>query len=104
MNGALWILGGLFGFAILVQLLAFIYRSRRTLVSLQKELRACTPIMLDYRRKAEWLESRLEDLLDAARLQSCDVDHKQERLDRLICTIKAEAEQNGYLLGFGDID
>ena len=104
MNVTLWILGALFGFAMLVQLLAYIYRSRRSLKSLQKELNACTPIMLDYRRKAEWLESRLEDLLDAAQLQSCDVNREQERLDQTIRIIKTEAIQNGYLLRFSDID
>jgi len=52
----------------------------------------------------EWLESRLEDLLDAAQLQSCDVSQEQQRLDQMIRTIKTEAMQNGYRLGLGDLD
>jgi len=60
--------------------------------------------MVDCSRKLEWLESRLEDLLDAVQLQSCDVSREQERLDQLIRTIKTEAMQNGYRLGLGDID
>ena len=104
MNEPLWILGILFGFAILVQLFSTIHRSQQLLRSLQKECNVSTQIMLDYRRKAEWLESRLEDLLDAAQLQSCDVNQEQERLDQLIRTIKTEATQNGYRPGLSDID
>ncbi len=104
MNEQLWILGALFGFAILVQLFASIYRSQKSLISLQKEINASTQIILEFRRKVEWLESSLENLLDAAQLQSCDVNREQERLDQLIRTVKTEAIQNGYLLGFGDID
>lgn len=104
MNVTLWILAALFGFAIVVQLLAYIFRSRQSLVALQKELDACTPIMIEYRRKAEWLETRLEDLLDAAQLQSCDSNQEQERLDQLIRRIKTEAVQNGYFLRFSDLD
>ena len=104
MNEPLWILGALFGFAILAQLLSYIYRSQQLLCSLQKEINASTQTLLDCSRKAEWLESRLEDLLDAAQLQSCDVNQEQERLDQVIRTIKTEAMQNGYRLSLGDID
>ena len=104
MNEPLWILGTLFGFAILGQLLAYLYRSRQSRVALQKKVNASTQIMLDCSRKVEWLESRLEDLFDAAQLQSCDRNREQQRLDQLIRTIKAEAIQNGYRVGFGDID
>ena len=104
MNEPLWILSLLFGFAILVQLFSYIYRSQQLLRSLQKEMNASTQTILDCSNKAEWLESRLEDLLDAAQLQSCDVTREQERLDQLIRTIKTEAMQNGYRLGLGDID
>jgi len=104
MNEPLWILGVLFGFALLVQLLAYINRSRQSLRSLQKEINASTQTMVDCNRKVEWLESRLEDLLDAAQLQSCDVSQEQERLDQVIRTIKIEAMQNGYRLGLGEID
>lgn len=104
MNEPLWILSVLFGFAILVQLLSYIHRSRQSLRSLQKEINASTQTMVDCSRKLEWLESRLEDLLDAVQLQSCDVSREQERLDQLIRTIKTEAMQNGYRLGLGDID
>jgi|GEM_PF-1879233 len=104
MNEPLWILSVLFGFAILVQLLSYIHRSRQSLRSLQKEINASTQTIVDCSRKLEWLESRLEDLLDAAQLQSCDVSREQERLDQLIRTIKTEAMQNGYRLGLGDID
>jgi len=104
MNQPLWILSALFGFVILVQLFSYIYRSQQLLRSLQKEINASTQTMLDCSRKAEWLESRLEDLLDAAQLQSCDVSREQERLDQLIRTIKTEAMQNGYRLGLGDLD
>lgn len=104
MNEPLWILSILFGYAILVQLFSYIYRSQQLLRSLQKEVNASTQTILDCSRKAEWLESRLEDLLDAAQLQSCDVSREQERLNQLIRTVKTEAMQNGYRLGFGDID
>ena len=104
MNEPLWILALLFGFAMLVQLLSYIYRSQESLRSLQREINASTQIIIDCSRKAEWLESRLEDLLDAAQLQSCDEGREQERLDQLIRTIKAEALQNGYRIGLGDID
>jgi predicted Holliday junction resolvase-like endonuclease len=104
MNEPLWILSILFGFAILVQLFAYIYRSQQLLRSLQKDFNASSQTMLDCSRRAEWLESRLEDLLDAAQLQSCDVNREQERLDQLIRAIKAEAMQHGYRLEFGDID
>ena len=104
MNEPLWILSVLFGFAILVQLLSYIHRSRQSLRSLQKEINASTQTIVDCSRKLEWLESRLEDLLDAVQLQSCDVSREQERLDQLIRTIKTEAMQNGYRLGLGDID
>jgi uncharacterized protein YoxC len=104
MNEPLWILGALFGFVILVQLLSTMYRSQQSLRSLQKEINASTQTMLDCSRKVEWLESRLEDLLDAAQLQSCDVNQEQQRLDQLIRTIKTEAMQNGYRLGLGELD
>ena len=104
MNQPLWILSILFGFAILVQLISYTFRSQQLLRSLQKEVNAATQTILDCSRKAEWYESRLEDLLDAAQLQSCDVSREQERLNQLILIIKAEAMQNGYRLGFGDID
>lgn len=104
MNEPLWILGILFGFVILVQLLSYIHRSRQSLRSLQKEINASTQTMLDCSRKVEWLESRLEDLLDAAQLQSCDVSQEQRRLDQMIRTIKTEAMQNGYRLGLGELD
>jgi len=104
MNEPLWILGILFGFVILVQLLSYIHRSRQSLRSLQKEINASTQTMLDCSRKVEWLESRLEDLLDAAQLQSCDVSQEQQRLDKMIRTIKTEAMQNGYRLGLGELD
>ena len=104
MNEPLWILSVLFGFAILVQLLSYIHRSRQSLRSLLKEINASTQTMVDCSRKLEWLESRLEDLLDAAQLQSCDESREQERLDQLIRAIKTEAMQNGYRLGLGDID
>ena len=103
MNEPLWILGVLFGFVLLVQLLSYINRSRQSLRSLQKEINASTQIMVDNSRKMEWLESRLEDLLDAAQLQSCDVS-QEERLDQVIRTIKTEAMQNGYRLGLGELD
>jgi len=104
MNEPLWILSALLGFAILVQLLSYIYRSQRLLRSLQKEINASTQTILDYRRKADWFESRLDDLLDATQLQSCDVNREQERLDQLIRTIKAEAVQCGYRPELGDLD
>ena len=104
MNEPVWILSALFGFAILVQLLAYLYRTQQSLRSLQQELNASTQIMLDCSHKVEWLESRLEDLLDAAQLQSCDVSQEQKRLDQLIRTIKTEAMQRGYRLGLGELD
>jgi predicted Holliday junction resolvase-like endonuclease len=104
MNEPVWILSALFGFAILVQLLAYLYRTQQSLRSLQQELNASTQIMLDCSHKVEWFESRLEDLLDAAQLQSCDVSQEQKRLDQLIRTIKTEAMQRGYRLGLGELD
>ena len=104
MNQPLWILSALFGFVILVQLFSYIYRSRQLLRALQKEINASTQTLWDCSRKAEWLESRLEDLLDAAQLQACDAGGKQERLDEVIRAIKSEAMQNGYRLGLGDLD
>ena len=104
MNEPLWILSLLFGFVVLVQLFSYIYRSRQLLRSLQKEVTASTQTLLDCSRKAEWLESRLEDLFDAVQLQSCDMSEEQERLDVLIRSIKTEALQNGNRLGLGEID
>jgi hypothetical protein len=72
--------------------------------SLQEELNASTQIMLDCSHKVEWLESRLDDLLDDAQLQSCDVRQEQKRLDQLIRIIKTEAMQRGYRLGVGEPD
>jgi K+-sensing histidine kinase KdpD len=104
MNEPLWILGMLFGFAVLVQLFAYIYRSQQLLRSLQKELDESSQTLLECSRKAEWLESRLENLLDAAQMQSCDSSQEQERLDQVTRAIKAEARQHGYRLEFSDID
>ena len=104
MSEPLLILSALFMFAILVQLVSYLYKSRQSLRTLRKEVNASTQAMLDYRRKAEWLESRLEDLLDAAQLQSCDADREQARLDQLIRTIRTEATQNGYRVGLSDLD
>ena len=42
MNEPVWILSALFGFAILVQLLAYLYRTQQSLRSLQQELNAAT--------------------------------------------------------------
>jgi len=104
MSEPLWILGMLFGFAILVQLFSYVYGLQHIRRLLEKEVNASTQTLLDCKRKAEWLESRLEDLLDAAQLQSCDVNREQERLDQLINAIKTEAIQNGYRSEFGDLN
>ena len=89
-NEPVWILSALFGFALLVQLLAYLYRTQRSLRLLQEKLNASTQIMLDCSHKVEWFKSRVENLLEAAQLQSCDVRQEQKRLDQLIRTIKTE--------------
>ncbi len=104
MSEPLWILGMLFGFAIMVRLFSYVYELQHMRRSLQKEINASTQTLLDCMRKAEWLESRMEDLLDAAQLQSCDVNREQKRLDQLIDAIKTEGMQNGYRLGLSDLD
>ncbi len=104
MSEPLLILSVLFIFALLVQLVSYLYKSQQSLRALRKEVNTSTQAMLDYRRKSEWLESRLEDLLDATQLQSCDAGRDQQQLDRLIRTIKTEAMQNGFRVGLGDLD
>ena len=104
MNEPLWILGVLFGFAILVQLFSLIWRSLQLVNTLNKEVNASAQIILDCTRKNEWLEARLEDLLDASQLQSCDANHDPDRLNKLIRNIKNEAAQKGYLLVLAEID
>ena len=104
MNETLLILCALFGFAVLVEVFSTLYRARQLRRTLQRELHSATQMMIELRQKNEWLELRLEDLLDAAQLQSVDVDREQERLDRLTHAIKNEASQKGYRLGLGDID
>jgi hypothetical protein len=104
MSQTLWILAVLLGFAILVQLLAYFYRSQQALRALHREINASTQTLIEYRRKTEWLESRLEDLIDATRLQSCGADSEPQRLERLINTIKHEAREYGYRPSLGDID
>ena len=89
-NEPVWILSALFGFALLGQLLAYLYRTQRSLRLLQEKLNASTQIMLDCSHKVEWFKSRVENLLEAAQLQSCDVRQEQKRLDQLIRTIKTE--------------
>ncbi len=104
MNGTLWILGALFGFAVLGQLLSYIYRLRLSLHLLQKEIAESTRTTFETRRKTEWLECRLQDMLDAAQLRSSDAKRAWQRLDRVTRIIKHEARYNGCRVGLSDID
>lgn len=104
MNATLLMLGALFGFAVLGQLFSYIYKLRLSLHLLQKEIAESTRTTFETRRKMEWLECRLQDMLDAAQLRSSDVRRAWKRLDHVSQTIKVEARRNGCRVGLSDID
>jgi predicted Holliday junction resolvase-like endonuclease len=104
MSETLWLLGGLLGFAILVQLVAYVFNVQRVMRALQNEINASTQALFESRRRTEWLESRLEDLLDAAQRRSDDLDTEWERIDHVTRTIRDEANQEGYRIGLGEFD
>jgi hypothetical protein len=104
MSETLLILGALLGFAIVVQLFCYHHRNRRLIRCLEQEIDSSTQVMYESRRRIQWLEERLEDLLDAAQFRSGDPDEDWTRLDRAARSIKEEARQKGYRLGLGDLD
>ena len=104
MSETLWLLAALFGIAILVQLASYLFSSQRTMRFLQNEINASTQALFESRRKTEWLESHLEDLLDAAQRRSSDLGKEWQRIDHVTRTIRDEAQQKGYRVGLGETD
>ncbi len=104
MNGTLWLLTALFGFAVLGQLFSYIYRLQLSLNLLHKQIAESTRITFETRRKSEWLECRLQDMLDAAQLRSSDAKRAWQRLDHVARIVKHEARHNGCRVGLSDID
>jgi K+-sensing histidine kinase KdpD len=104
MNETLWLLLALFGFAVVAQTLAHIFALRRSLRDLEDEVAESTQTIFESRRKNEWLEARVQDLLDAAQLHSGDTQEAWRRLEQVIRRIKADAMGKGYNVGLGDID
>ncbi len=104
MNDTLWLLVTLFGFAVLGQMLAYIFSLRRSIRTLEEQVAKSTQTIFESRRKTEWLESRFEDLLDAAELRSGDAQGAWERLEQVTRSIKVEAVRKGYHAGLDDID
>jgi len=104
MSETLWLLGALFGFAILVQLVSYVFNLQRMVRALQNEINTSTQALFESRRRTEWLESHLEDLLDAAQRRSDDLDTEWQRINHVTRTIRDEANKEGYRIGLGDID
>ena len=63
-----------------------------------------TQTIFESRRKLEWLEANLDDLLDAAQLGTEDAQAACERMQQVSRRIRDEARHKGYRLGLGDID
>ena len=104
MNETLWTLIALFGLAIVAQLVAHFYRLRRSLGLLEQEVADSTQTIFESRRKLDWLEASLDDLLDAAQLGTEDADAACERMQEVSRRIRDDARHKGYRLGLGDID
>jgi K+-sensing histidine kinase KdpD len=104
MNETLWLLLILFGFAVVAQTLAHLFTLRRSLRELEEEVAESTQTIFESRRKNEWLEARVQDLLDAAQLKSGDPQDAWRRLESVIRRTKADAMAKGYNVGLGDID
>jgi predicted Holliday junction resolvase-like endonuclease len=104
MNQTLWLLAALLGFAVVGQTLSYIVALRRSVRALEEEVAESTQTIFESRRKMEWLESRLEDLLSTAQMRSGDTRKAWEHLERVTRSIKADALYKGYDVGLTDID
>jgi len=104
MSETLWLLAALFGFAVVGQTLAHIFALRRSLRDLEEEVAEATQTIFEARRKSEWLEARVQDLLDAAQLRSGDAQAAWQQLEQVTRSIKADAMVRGYNVGLADID
>ena len=79
MNETLWLLLALFGFAVVAQTLAHIFALRRSLSDLEEDVAESTQTIFESRRKNEWLEARVQDLLDVRLDLTVDVEHAAEQ-------------------------
>jgi hypothetical protein len=104
MNGTLVILSGLFAFALVVRLMSYIVKSQQQVRALRNEIDGSTQALFESRRKTEWLESHLEDLLVAAQRRSEDLSVEWQRIDQVASAIRNEARRRGYRIGLGDVD
>ena len=71
---------------------------------LEEDVAESTQTIFESRRKNEWLEARVQDLLDVAQLHSGDTQETWRRLEQVIRRLKADALGKGYHVGLGDID
>lgn len=104
MNETLWTLIAVFGLAVVAQLVAHFYRLRRSLRLLEQDVADSTQTIFESRRKLEWLEACLDDLLDAAQLGADDAQAACERMQQVSRRIRDDARHKGYRLGLCDID
>lgn len=102
MNNTLLIVSVLFGFAVLAQTFTSAYRLRREVKVLQEELVASTQSQFECQRRNEWLETHLEDLLDAVQLHTDD-PQARDNLKQIVLAIKDDAIKNHYSVRVGDI-
>ena len=103
MNDTLWIVSVLFGFAVLAQTFTSAYRLRRSVKALQEELAACTQSLFECQHRNDWLETHLEDLLDAAQLRTDD-PQACDKFNQIVQTIKDESVENRYRVRISDIN
>lgn len=102
MNDTLWIVSVLFGFAVLAQTFISAHRLRREVKVLQEELVASTQSLFECQNRNEWLETHLEDLLDAAQLHADD-PQARDNLKQIVQTIKDDSVKNHYNVRVSDI-
>ncbi|MBU1193203.1 MAG: hypothetical protein KKE76_16040 [Gammaproteobacteria bacterium] len=102
MNDTLWIVSLLFGFAVLAQTFTSAYRLRREVKILQEELVASTQNLYECQRRNDWLETHLEDLLDAAQLRSDD-PQSGDKLKQIVQAIKDDAVNSNFSVRVSDI-
>lgn len=102
MNDTLWIISVLFGFAVLAQMFTSSYRLRREVKMLQEELVASTQNLFECQHRNDWLETHLEDLLDAAQLHADDMQAR-DNLKKIVQTIKDDSVKNHYNVRVSDI-
>ncbi len=95
-DAAMLVLIGLLGAAAVAQMLAYLYQLHSERVWLQEQLAAITHETFELRRRNEWLERRLFDLVDAAELAIDNLDGSHEHLSKVAGQIKHESKHNGY--------